>query len=254
MEIDVRQRNQRSIKRRERAQRMQAERESVSAGTPLNGGGLVVVGGAAAAAIGSSSSSSLSDDVASTVVVGMDASDGDSAEEDELPLVKVAVGVSAALATPPPPSLSGSSIRRHKKATTASVGESNKTTTSANTVTSTVPAMKEEVSVDWLKMEPRLGSEEVATIERMEVDENGMMGAGNGDGGEEESPLLEEDVIDGFSILAFKSYEDLEVRRRGNLFLTFSEMCLLDQMKIIAVLESHQSGRCVLIEYILFIQ
>lgn len=29
----------------------------------------------------------------------------------------------------------------------------------------------------------------------------------------EQSPLLEEDIIDGFSILAFKTYEDLEVRR-----------------------------------------
>lgn len=28
----------------------------------------------------------------------------------------------------------------------------------------------------------------------------------------EQSPLLEEDIIDGFSILAFKTYEDLEVR------------------------------------------
>lgn len=28
----------------------------------------------------------------------------------------------------------------------------------------------------------------------------------------EPSPVLEEDIIDGFSILGFKSYEDLEVR------------------------------------------
>lgn len=30
----------------------------------------------------------------------------------------------------------------------------------------------------------------------------------------EPSPILEEDVVDGFAILSFKTYEDLEVRKR----------------------------------------
>lgn len=30
----------------------------------------------------------------------------------------------------------------------------------------------------------------------------------------EPSPILEEDVVDGFAILSFKTYEDLEVRQR----------------------------------------
>lgn len=32
------------------------------------------------------------------------------------------------------------------------------------------------------------------------------------------SPLLEEDIIDGFAILAFKSYEDLEVSKPFHLY------------------------------------
>lgn len=32
----------------------------------------------------------------------------------------------------------------------------------------------------------------------------------------EPSPILEEDVVDGFAILSFKTYEDLEVRKRKN--------------------------------------
>lgn len=32
----------------------------------------------------------------------------------------------------------------------------------------------------------------------------------------EPSPILEEDVVDGFAILSFKTYEDLEVRNRKN--------------------------------------
>lgn len=159
---------------------MQAERESGStATTTLNGGGPV--------------NSSIISDVAA---LGLDAS-GDSADEDELPLLKV-VG-SAASASP----LSGSSLRRQKRPE-----KTNCTTVTLET------AMKEEMPVDWLKLEPRLVPDE---SELMDV-ENGVRSLGAGGGlvnaeeeDAEESPLLEEDVIDGFSILTFKTYEDLEV-------------------------------------------
>lgn len=158
---------------------MQAERESGStATTTLNGGG----GG------GPVNSSIISD----VAALGLDAS-GDSADEDELPLLKV-VG-SAAAASP----LSGSSLRRQKRPE-----KTNCTTVTLET------AMKEEVAVDWLKLEPRLVPDE---SELMDV-ENGvrsLVAGGEEEEEAEDSPLLEEDVIDGFSILTFKTYEDLEV-------------------------------------------
>lgn len=180
MEIDVRQRNQRSIKRRERAQRMQAERESMSATAALNG------------------NTSLSDVVvASAVLVAANAantSGGDSADEDELPLLKV-VGGSGAV---------NAALNRHKKSS-ASTNESSSIAAPAAAAT-----MKEEVPVDWLKMEPRLGPVDQEDQDR----DTEMMDLDNGskaDGEDGVEPLLEEDVIDGFAILAFRTYEDLEV-------------------------------------------
>lgn len=46
----------------------------------------------------------------------------------------------------------------------------------------------------------------------------------------EPSPILEEDVVDGFAILSFKTYEDLEVRKRKmttSVSITVSE-CVYD--------------------------
>lgn len=202
MEIDVRQRNQRSIKRRERAQRMQAAREQDDDGVSGGAGVVGLLSNGAGGGGGGGGGALL-----------------DSADEDELPLLKRSPAVVVALVpittTPPAPTadpLSGGSIiRRHKKIAVGGVGGLDGTAAE-----STVAAMvKEEVSVDWLKMEPRL----VAADIEMEVNGVGSMemdGLEEEEGEQqheekEETPLLVEDVIDGFSILAFKSYEDLEV-------------------------------------------
>lgn len=201
MEIDVRQRNQRSLKRRERALRMQAERESNQGQAQLLANGIV-------------------SDVAGSQTAA-DAS-GDSCDEDDVLLLKrspMQQQQQQVLSGTGP----GSVVRRHKKSSGAApaasvvVGEkvaannteATTTTTPITTTSTTTIAMKEEVSVDWLKMEPRLmtpeenGVDPLVDMEAIEED------------GEEESPLLEEDVIDGFAILAFKTYDDLEVRKGG---------------------------------------
>lgn len=193
MEIDVRQRNQRSLKRRERALRMQAERESNQQGQAL----LLPNG--------------IVSDVAGTQTAA-DAS-GDSCDEDEVLLLKrsPAQQQQQALSGTGP----GSVVRRHKKSSgvCAPVGDkvaannTEATTTTPITTTLVAAAMKEDVSVDWLKMEPRLTTPEENGVEPL-VDGMEAME----EEGESESPLLEEDVIDGFAILAFKTYEDLEVR------------------------------------------
>lgn len=154
----------------------------------------------------------------------------DSAEEDEdeLPLLVVkrapvlvqglvpiaTIPTIPLLATAPPDPLSGTGgIRRHIiKKPTESNSNSNSgplETTTSSTSSIVLPAMvKEEVAVDWL-MEPRLVSDD---IEMKGVVANGTDVKMEE---EEESALLEEEVIDGFSILTFKSYEDLEVSGDG---------------------------------------
>lgn len=161
----------------------------------------------------------------------------DSAEEDEdeLPLLVVkrapvlvqglvpiaTIPTIPLLATAPPDPLSGTGgIRRHiiKKPTESNSNSSSNSgpleTTTSSTSSLVLPAMvKEEVAVDWL-MEPRLVSDD---IEMKGVVVNGTEVKMEEE--EEESALLEEEVIDGFSILTFKSYEDLEVSGGWGLIL-----------------------------------
>lgn len=181
MEIDVRQRNQRSLKRRERALRMQAERESGQQGVPpLNGSSLSTVAGAATS--------------------------GDSCDDDEVLLLKRSPAQQQQQhQTPASQCPSGGLARKSKKATEKAPPAA---TTASNTLAT---AMKEEAPVDdWLKMEPRLPTPEENGVESA-MDVAPAADEESEEAEEMDSPLLEEDVIDGFAIQAFKTYEDLEV-------------------------------------------